>query len=285
MKGKISYPTDGLNVENAIKIAETLKELGGKASKGLFANAIGMSENSGPFRVKLSSMKKYGLLNKKDDIISLTRLGVDLINSYDEEDAKSLRFEVFTRIELFKMVVDRLSESTLNLDLLDKMFVKDYGVNQKKALKIKKSFIDSCNFLNILKDDGTLNNDLIKLLKSKTSSEEYIEDQDYQNEKIAPFQKLTSKPQIIEDSNNKQVHINEYVEFNEEIFDLISIISSYQIHKSKFEDIKNIIEKYKTLTHTNLIFQAIEDKFANDEVTDESLNLLLEGLKNDLKIK
>ena len=75
------------------------------------------------------------------------------------------------------------------------------------------------------------------------------------------------------------------VEFNEEIFDLISIISSYQLHKSKFEDIKNIIEKYKILTHTNLIFQAIEDKFANDEVTNENLNLLLEGLKNDLKIK
>ncbi len=285
MSKKKSYPTDGLNVENAIKIAETLNELGGKASKGLFANAIGMSENSGPFRVKLSSMKKYCLLLKKDDLISLTKLGVDLMNSYKEEDTKFLQFEVFTKIELFKTVIDRLSESTLNLDLLDKMFVKDYGVNQKTAPKIKKSFIDSCSYLNILNDDMTLNNNLIKMLQSKTSSIEDIEGQDYENEEITPARKLTSITQTFENPKSNQIYGNEKVEFNEEIFDLISIISSYQLQKSKFDDIKDIIEKNKILTTTHLILQALEDKFENDEVTDDHLNLLLKGLKNDLKIK
>ena len=291
MTGKKNYPIDSLDLESALEIAEKLNELGGKASKGLFAEAIGhKTDTSGPFRAKLSSLKKYNLVDQKEDDIILTQLGINVVNSYEDNDKKLQLFKVFNKIPLFKEVLERLNQSSLNLEFLDKIFIKDYGVSQKHAHKLQRCFIESAKFIEILSEDDTLNNKNIQSYKNQITDDENMQDQESYGEKqkFIEHQKLLVKDHDLEEKlKDEKLNLknNKFEVLNEDLFDLITLISTYPLNKSNFEDINNILEHYENLTHTNLIFKAIKENFENDSVTEDNLKILLEGLKKDFNIK
>lgn len=275
-KEPLDYPR-ALSLPKALEILENLNELGGKVSRGLLADSLGVKPTSGPFRTKLSSLTKYGFIIQQDDNIEMSKLARNIYNAYNEQERLQFLTVSFMRIPLFKDLYDRFKNLKLNIDILEKILIREYYVNPRHAQRLKNDFINSAKYLNILNDDGTFN---IIQQKSDQQKEILVDKEEINNLK-------RSNQELIEHINDSRVSQKVKTElkgYSSDIFDLIKYTSSYLTpDENTPEIIAEIIEKHQTLTHLNLALKILKKSFESNDISQENINILLEALRQDLK--
>lgn len=267
-----------MNLSQAKELISNLHELGGKATIGLFAEKIEMSEGSGPFRAKLSSLSKYNLVTYGETYVELTDLGIQILNAYSSEEEKLFLFKSLMSIPVFAEVVDRFYYTKLDFEILDRILIREYGVNNKHVQTLKKSFIESSKFIGLLSDEGIFNTDF-QVNKSEIAFKEDLAikqiervPQKEQSEKIVHYHKESDE-------------LLDFVSITEEIFDLVTYLGGILDFKEKsFDEIINIIEKHPFLTHTKLAFEILKNNLSTEKLSSENAKILLKAIREDLKI-
>ena len=285
-----NYPTDGLDLQQAQKLIENLNQLGGTSSKGLFAEKIGMTETSGPFRGKISSLGKYKLIKITLNEILISELGKKIINSYNEKDEKELMFEALNNIQLFNELLGKYGNSKLNTEILDKVLVREYGLSQKSAIKLKKSFITSTQYLGILRENGTFDYEFIKQLE-KNQEQRKKEIKHNQNlkttEEAQEIGTVIHKSNIASESLSEKQNLDSQKiipNITEDLFHLIMFFGSLLKDEIEREEIPNILERNNFLSHTKLVYRVINKKLDEREISADELDALIDALKVDLRI-
>ncbi len=167
------YPTNTL--EDSLAIARTIQERnsGLPFDRVMLARAIGTTEKSSGFTIKLNSSKNYGLTigSYKDDLISLTDLGESVVAPKNESEVRKALTSAALRPELFRQFYVMLQGRKLPEDLycqntLHREFGIDLGLTHECLTIIKANGI----FTDILDvDTGTLNVNVANSKRNNTT--------------------------------------------------------------------------------------------------------------------
>lgn len=237
-----------------------------------------MSDGGGAFKGKISSLLKYNLIDSKDNEINLTNLAINILNSYDAKEEKKLLFKSFINISLFNQLIDRFKDSGINLDILDKILIREYEIDNKNAKKVSKCIIKSLDFLEIL-DKETGNFDKSILNNFYDIKEAEIADKSVEQEK---------KKDVVKDLKKEFSVIQKVVPkfgLRNDIYELFVYFASRLDPIDKpIEKIEEIIEKNDFLTHTKLVFDILKDNIKNNATDKKIFKNLLKAMKQDLKI-
>jgi hypothetical protein len=267
-----------MSLIQAKELISNLHELGGKATIGLFAEKIEMSEGSGSFRAKLSSLSKYNLVKYGETDIELTSLGIQILNAYSGEEEKLLLFKSLMSIPTFAEIVNRFYNTKLDFEILDRILIREYGVNNRHVQTLKKTFIESSRFIDLLDDDGIFNKDF------QANKIEIASKEDLTSKKIDKAPQKEQSAKIVHYSKNSD-ELLDVVNISEEIFDLIIYLGGILDFKKKsFDEIIFIVEKYSFLTHTKLAFEILKNNLSTKELLSENVKIILKAIKQDLKI-
>jgi hypothetical protein len=152
----IDYPKASFKA--AQDMANAVDSLGGSCSVELCANKMG-NKVSGAFNNIISSAQKFRLVNHKAGQLTTTQLYRDIKLAYTAEEKNNLLLSAFLSPPVFSQLYDRFKGGSLPIALLDKMFIKEYQVDDNVAGRLKKYFVDGA------KQTGLLNsqNDLLKI--------------------------------------------------------------------------------------------------------------------------
>lgn len=276
---KIGYPSRGMNIIDAENLAKKIHKNGSKLKRSTFAELINMKEDGGAFRTKISSLKKYGLIEIDGDVISLTKLAKQIVLTRDDDTKKRYMYQAFKNVELFEDFVEKYKKiGRIELEDLNAILELEFDIIQKHVATVKRSIIESLSSLGLLnKDTGELdltliqeNNKTKEVLHKKTIEEETIklENKDEQKERQKADEKLSTSI------------------LNSDIFNIITTFSSYfEPINSGIEEISKIIESYNSLTHTKVAFKLLKEEIESGSIPEEKLKILLNAVKQDLKIK
>lgn len=276
---KIGYPSRGMNIINAVNLAQKIHKNGSKLKRNTFAELINMKEDGGAFRTKVSSLKKYGLIEIDGDVISLTRLAKQIVLARDNDIKIKFMYQAFKNVELFEGFVEKYKKiGRIELEDLNAILELEFDINQKHVAPVKRSIIESLSSLGLLnKDTGELD---LTLTQEKNEAKEVLHKKTIEEDTI----KLENN-----DEQKERQKVNEKLPtsiLNSDIFNIITTFSSYfEPINSGIEEISKIIESNNNLTHTKVAFKLLKEEIESGSIPEEKLKILLNAVKQDLKIK
>lgn len=264
MPRKTTYPTRGMTLDEAEELAQKIYNNGSRLKRSTFAELINMKESGGAFLAKISSLKKFGLIDVKNEQIILTRLAKGIILTKDIDTKLNLLFKSFKKVDLFKDLLNKFrAVGRINLDELDKNLQLEFGVNQNYTSAVKKSFTKSLNSLGIL------------IIETGELDFSNVIDEDYEEESVDFESYREIKEQKISDKIGN--------DYNNDIFDLIIYLASLlDPMDTPIEEISRVIDKYDELSHIKYPFELEKENINKKSISQSKLKILLKALRQDL---
>ncbi|MFY9559058.1 MAG: hypothetical protein WAQ52_02380 [Terriglobales bacterium] len=150
-----NYPAIGLSV--AVDATKTLydKEKRTAVPAVVAAKALGYKSLSGPARVKISSLKKYGLLaGDERSGLRVSDLALRILFPADSSDAESARTEAAFAVELFKTLHQNFSEASD--DAIQSYLITRLKFGQVGAKQVLAAFRDTMAYAQLRASDVPL---------------------------------------------------------------------------------------------------------------------------------
>ena len=151
MPRRVEYPRRSLS--DALKLAETVSRLGGKCSVETCADSM-KKKVSGSFGALVSAAVKYGFLTSKSGQLAVTEQFDRYRLAYDEEEKRELLRQAFLNVPLFSQVFTRFQKNGELPDILTKVLIREFDVNENLASAIRKYFISGATESGLLSEDG-----------------------------------------------------------------------------------------------------------------------------------
>ncbi|HEY4848671.1 MAG TPA: hypothetical protein VIH87_12985 [Methylocella sp.] len=147
----IEFPYTDL--ERTVELAGALHATGGQSKIDLkqLAVALDQSAMSGTFRAKLSAAKMFGLVNVEHGTVSLTSLGLKII---DETTSSSARVEAFLCVALYKEMFDRYNGYALPPPAAIERQMETLGVPRKQKERARQVFSTSAADAGFIAQNG-----------------------------------------------------------------------------------------------------------------------------------
>ena len=155
MPKKIDYPRGSL--KGALEIASTVRELGGSCDKSVCAEKLSKSVTSGAFIDRIAASGKYGLVNNRRGILTVTQLYKDYYLSYDDVEKSRILKKIFLNVPVFNAIYNKYRGEKLPVDILEKALIKEFDIDEKMANRVKGYFISGAKMAGFLNADGTFN--------------------------------------------------------------------------------------------------------------------------------
>ena len=271
MPKKILYPPRGMDVIEAIDLAHILYNNGKKLKVSTYAELLDMAESGGAFRTKVNTLLKYGLIEKKNDEVFTTNLLRDIINAYDEKEKNHLIFKAIKNVPLFNELLNFYKDGQLDLEKLDKVLIRQFGVNERSAKPVKKCIEKSLSYIGAL---NKLTGKIDLSLEEKIS----VNNKDVETGEV----NLESKKNfVVEPKGDLLKSIS-----NSDILDLVIFFASYLDPMDiSIEKISDIIENNRGLSHTKLVFDLLKKVIDDGSISQDKLQVLLAAVRQDLKIE
>src|SRR5579872_1704446 len=149
----IDYPKASFKA--AQEMASAIDALGGSCSAEMCAEKMG-NKLSGAFSNIISSAQKFRLVNHKAGQLSLSQLYRDIKLSYTDEEKNRLLISAFLSPPVFLRLYERFKGKELPVQMLDKMLIKEYQVDDNVASRIKRYFIDGSKITGLLNAQNQL---------------------------------------------------------------------------------------------------------------------------------
>lgn len=171
----ITYPK--ASQSKSLTLAKAVNSLGGTCSQELAAEKIGMKPGGG-FNVILSGGVKYGFLTNKRGELSVTSLLRELCHAYTEEETKEFLKQSLLSVPLYKDLVNRFPGNHLPVEILDKLLIREMGVDAFWASKVAKYFIADARNCGLLSENNQIIIENDKLKEPQHSDETESNDLD-----------------------------------------------------------------------------------------------------------
>lgn len=140
-RGRSTIEFPYLDLETAMEMAHAVKAVGGtSADWNQLAVKLSMAPDGGGFRLRIMAAKVFGILSSDRGRIELTDLGIRIVDSQYERSAK---VEAFMRVQLFKLLYDKLAGQTLPPPAAIERMAELAGVAPKQKEKARQVFIKS----------------------------------------------------------------------------------------------------------------------------------------------
>lgn len=222
----IEYPH--ASFKNALNLAQSVDELGGSCNIKTCAEKMD-KKLSGGFTNLIAASVKFGFVKMSKGTLFLEQTYKDYKLAYDEKERIQVLQKAFFAVPLFKKVYDKYKDVKLPADLLDKVLIRELGVDQKAASRVSGYFIDAAKQVRILNPDNSFNKAGTNIETRDDPDAQIGEESENNNE----TPQLPLKPK----GNNYVIHItgpsiNQTIEIEEEDH-LLLVEAAIKIIKKK----------------------------------------------------
>lgn len=162
MPRNLNYPL--ASFQKAYILSESVDALGGSCSVEMCAEKM-QRKISGGFMVIISSAQKFSLITFEKGIITITEEYKLIKNSNISNKKIALLKKAFLTPQVFSILYDQFKGSELPVNMLDKILISGFGIEENKAGRVAGYFIDG------LKSFGLLNGNNIVEDTSETNVE------------------------------------------------------------------------------------------------------------------
>lgn len=153
MAKEIEYPRAAL--KRSLDLAQAAYELGGSSTAEMCAHKLN-KKLGGSFTALVSGAAKYGLVTRNKGQISTTQLYKDYKLAYSEDEAINVLRKAFFNVPLFEKIFERFQSQKLPLEILDKLLIREFRVNENIASRVASYFVNGAKATGILASDNTI---------------------------------------------------------------------------------------------------------------------------------
>lgn len=145
-----NYPKIGLT--RAIELARMTYDsaLTSPIDTGTAMQLMGYQADSGPARSALSAVKKYGLIEGRDQALKITELALRILQPMNEEEKATAILDAAFRPALFLEIKNQFGEKLPSDIVLTAYLVRTHGFNPNGAKIFVKTFQDTVNLVESL---------------------------------------------------------------------------------------------------------------------------------------
>lgn len=166
----LNYPLSSL--DKCIEMAEAIYSLGESTSKDLLAEKLGVSAASGNFSRYVSSATKFKLIKSEHGKIVISQLYKQIKLSYSDTEKIQFKREAFLSPTVFHQLYEKLKGKELPKDILPKMLVREFSVEEGDASKVSKHFTEGLNQLNLIENNVIKDSPVTKTEQSQDEIED-----------------------------------------------------------------------------------------------------------------
>jgi hypothetical protein len=144
-----SYPA--VNLDKAIERAQIIKNNLGKGpfSRESAARALGYSGLSGKSTTVIAALVHYGLLARKADTYTISELTDAILTYRDESERKTAVLKAAQTPKLYSSLIKAYEGRSLPA-MMGHILARDYGINERVAPQVAKTFAESMTFAGLL---------------------------------------------------------------------------------------------------------------------------------------
>jgi hypothetical protein len=148
----IDYPRSSF--KKALSLADAVASLGGRCSIEISADKMGMKV-SGSFQALYGSAQRFNLLFVSKGTLNVSELYKQIRHSYSDQERRSNKIKAFLSPAVFKHLYEKFLGLELPTEMLDKILIREFGIDELIAGRISNYFVDGCKDLQLL-DNGIL---------------------------------------------------------------------------------------------------------------------------------
>lgn len=185
MPKNLDYPF--ATFRNCLELADAVDDLGGSCSIETCAQKLGKQHTSGGFRMIVSSTVKYGLIQNTRGNLTVTSDYKHLKHAYSEDEKLEVQRKLFLRPEVFSNLYNRFINKVLPLDVLDKIMIREMGVDEKTASRVCGYFTKGLKDVGLL-TDGNL---VLQMQKESSAEKNHVQSEEEQENLSTPIIQTT----------------------------------------------------------------------------------------------
>ena len=134
-RSRVAFPYSAL--DSAIQVATAVHENHGtQCDIGQLAGVLDTTVASGKFRSMISAARLFGLIHTKSKTVSLTELGVAIV---DPAKADAAKVNAFLAVPLYQQIFDKFDGQRLPPDLGLEAEIRSLGVTEKSVRRARQT--------------------------------------------------------------------------------------------------------------------------------------------------
>lgn len=154
--------------KNGLEIAASVDYMGGSCTVEICAEKM-KKKVSGAFKGLISAGVKHGLVTMKKDSLTTTELYRTLKLAYDEKEKTETLRKAFLYPPLYQKIYERFKGRDLPVAMLDKILIREFGVEEVYASRVSGYFIEGAKSTSILENGKIIDN--IKIVPAESTDE------------------------------------------------------------------------------------------------------------------
>lgn len=148
----VDYPR--ASMPKSIELAEAVYQLGGTCTMEMAAESL-HKKIGGGFKAIVAAAVKHNLIEKSGNKLSSTALFKSYHLGYSEDEKSKILQEAFLSVPLYGEIYRRFETGVLPVEILDKLLIREFDVNQQVATRVARYFVDGAKTTNLLGEDHT----------------------------------------------------------------------------------------------------------------------------------
>lgn len=146
----IEYPR--ASFQRVLEMADAVDYLGGKCSVQSCADKLKVKV-TGAFTALISAAKKHGLVESSKDALVVTDIYKKVKLAYDDDERRQNLRLAFLAPPTYNKVYEKFKGRVLPIQMLDKLLIREFGVDSDVAQRISNYFIEGAKVCELLVDN------------------------------------------------------------------------------------------------------------------------------------
>jgi len=194
----IEYPR--ASFQRVMEMADAVDYLGGKCSVQSCADKLRVKV-TGAFTALIGAAKKHGLVESSKDSLITTETYKKIKLAYDENERRQNMRLAFLAPPTYSKVYEKFKGRELPVQMLDKLLIREFGVESDAAQRISNYFIEGAKSCELLID-----NKLVDIINNGSS--ELINGIDSNNETQSDSLEFEKQKQSFEVPKSEHLHVS-----------------------------------------------------------------------------
>ncbi|MBR4496080.1 MAG: hypothetical protein IKP12_02995 [Acholeplasmatales bacterium] len=145
------YPAT--SIEDCIDFLKKVEKFNGPVGYQQMADVYGVSTSTNSFKARVSSSKQFGFVDADGQKIELTKAAKNLLYPISEDSREIILIDAVNKPSLYKELIEKYNGKQVpNLNALSNVLFNDYSIIKTSKDAAAKAFIDSLNYVGVIKN-------------------------------------------------------------------------------------------------------------------------------------
>ena len=171
--------------KNALSLADAVNALGGDCNTNTCADKLNYKggNKNGAFNSLVGAAVKHGLITSKSETLIITDIYSRINLSYNAKERQEHLQTAFLTPILYRKIYEKFRGKELPLDILERMLIREYNVDQSMASRVTGYIVEGAKFVGLLVENKLIENLKVEEVEVVTDNRNSNEHKDERREK------------------------------------------------------------------------------------------------------